>query len=360
MKTLGQLVGGYSQTEILSNKNLTEEFDYIIDVRTPREYNHSHIPNAINLPVFGNAEYEKVGTIYKQESPLKANIMGASIACKNISELLSSIPQNKTLQSILNHKNKLLIYCARGGKRSEAMKTIFDHIGFRVNKLKNGYKGYRNEVLDFFAAPIRHSFITLCGPTGCGKSEIIQNLQPFSIDLENLAKHYGSSFGGMASHHIGTQPTQKMFENTLYAELNEKYNKSILFIEAESRKMGNLIIPNMLFQTYHKGINILIEAHIQDRIKRIVSLYKDIPESEFFLAMEKIKPYIERKIFIELKECWEKRELEKIAEILIEKYYDKVYKINTYSHKITNTNSSNTAMELLELKKTYEKSLRPL
>lgn len=344
----------------MSNKNLTEEFDFIIDARTPREYNHSHIPNAINLPVFSNEEYEKIGTIYKQESPLKANIIGASIACKNISTLLSLIPQDQTLQSILNHKNKLLIYCARGGKRSEAMKTIFDHIGFRVNKLKNGYKGYRNEVLGFFSTSIKHSFITLCGPTGCGKSEIIQNLQPFSIDLENLARHYGSSFGGMASHHIGTQPTQKMFENTLYAELNQKYNESILFIEAESRKMGSLIIPNTLFQNYHRGINILIEAHMQDRINRIVDLYKDIPETDFFSAMQKIKPYIERKIFIDLRGCWERRELEKIAEILIEKYYDKVYKINAYSHKIININSSHTAMELLELKKTYEKSLRPL
>lgn len=344
----------------LSNKNPIEEFDYVIDVRTPREYHYSHIPNAINLPVFDNEEYEKIGTIYKQESPLKANIIGASIACKNISNLLQSLPQNEELQSILNHKNKLLIYCARGGKRSEAMKTILDHIGFRVNKLKNGYKGYRNEVLDFFATPMKHSFITLCGPTGCGKSEIIQNLQPFSIDLEDLAKHYGSSFGGMASYHIGKQPSQKMFENTLYVELNKKYNESILFIEAESRKIGNLIIPHTLFQAYHKGINILIQADIKDRIHRIVNLYKDIPESDFVTAMEKIKPYIERKIFIELKQLWEKRELEKIAEILIEKYYDKVYKINTYSHKITNTNSSDTAIKLLEFKKTYEKSLRPL
>lgn len=240
------------------------------------------------------------------------------------------------------------------------MKTILDHIGFRVNKLKNGYKGYRNEVLDFFAAPMRHSFITLCGPTGCGKSEIIQNLEPFSIDLENLARHYGSSFGGMASYHIGKQPSQKMFENTLYVELNKKHNEVILFIEAESRKMGNLIIPHNLFQTYQKGINILIEAPLNDRIHRIVELYKDIPESDFFIAMEKIKPYIEKKFFVELKQCWEKREFDKIAQILIEKYYDRVYKINTYSHKIINTNSSKTAMELLEFKKTYEKSSRPL
>ncbi|WP_095294503.1 tRNA 2-selenouridine(34) synthase MnmH [Helicobacter sp. 13S00482-2] len=334
----------------MSNKKLFEEFDYVIDVRTPKEYSNSHIPNSVNLPVFTNQEHENIGTIYKQESPLKATIMGASIACKNISAILDSIPKNKELQSILNHKNKLLIYCARGGKRSEAMKTILGHIGFRVTKLENGYKGYRNEVVNYFSTPLRHHFISLCGPTGCGKSEIIEILKTSSIDLEKLAKHYGSSFGTMATQHMGNQPSQKMFENTLYEELCNKEKESILFIESESRKLGNLIIPSTLFETYHKGTNVLIQAPMEQRIKRIVNLYQDISETEFFSAMKKIKPYIPKSIFISLEKLWENQEFEEIARILIEKYYDKVYKIAKHSHRILNTNLAETVKELLEIK----------
>ncbi|MDO7252602.1 tRNA 2-selenouridine(34) synthase MnmH [Helicobacter cappadocius] len=345
---------------ILSNKNLFKEFDYIIDVRTPREYDYSHIPNSINLPVFSNEEHARIGTIYKQESPLKASILGASIACKNISALLDSISENEMLQAILNHKNKSIVYCARGGKRSEAMKTILGHIGFRVSKLENGYKAYRNEVLNYFNTPLKHRFISLCGPTGCGKSEIIEILEDSSIHLEKLARHYGSSFGGMATYYMGKQPSQKMFENILYEDIQNKQNQPILFIEAESRKLGNLIIPNSLFSGYHNGINILIQAPIEQRIGRIVKLYKNIPEADFFWAMEKIKPYIQKNIFAIIGKLWENQELEKIAEILIEKYYDKVYKIGKYSHIISNTNSVDTAKELLEFKEFYKDSFNPL
>ncbi|PAF43919.1 tRNA 2-selenouridine(34) synthase MnmH [Helicobacter sp. 11S03491-1] len=341
------------------NKERDKKFDYIIDVRTPQEYEYSHIPHAINLAVFDNQEYAQIGTLYK-DSPLKAKILGASIACKNIAKMLENIPEDKSLHAILNHKNKLLIYCARGGKRSQSMQIIFQHIGFHTQKLENGYKGYRNEVLSYFSSPLKHSFIALCGPTGCGKSEIIQSLNPCSIDLESLAKHYGSSFGGMATFKIGKQPTQKMFENMLFEELRQKINQPILFIEAESQKLGSITIPKTLMNAYHNQANILIEADITSRIERILKLYKNIPESEFLWAMGKIKPYLTKNLFDEILILWNHQDLYKIAEILIVKYYDKVYKKTKYFHKIYNKNLQDTLGEILEIKKNYEKSFKPL
>ncbi|PAF46851.1 tRNA 2-selenouridine(34) synthase MnmH [Helicobacter sp. 12S02634-8] len=332
------------------------EFDGIIDVRTPLEYAHSHIPNAINLPVLNNQERTQIGTIYKQESPLKAKILGASMACKNIAHILASLPDDKPLQALLHHKNKLLVYCARGGKRSEALQNVLCQIGLRIQKLPNGYKGYRNEVLKYLNTPLKQHFITLCGPTGCGKSEIIQDQSSWSIDLEGLARHYGSSFGNVASYKQG-QPTQKMFENTLFADLSQKAHLPILLIEAESRKIGALTIPRNLFNAYQSHTIILIQAPLESRIQRIVKMYQNITETSFALGMQTIKPYISHHIFYEIQSLWKQKALDKIAMILIEKYYDKVYRIPNYTHTLTHTNLPTTIPTLLAIKNHLSQTL---
>lgn len=331
-----------------------DDFDFVIDVRTPCEYAYSHIPSAINLPVLSNEEHARIGKIHKKDSPLKARILGASIICKNISILLDSLSKDSALQAILHHKNKLMIYCARGGKRSESMLAILSQIGFRASKLEGGYKTYRNEVLDFLSACPQQDFIVFCGPTGCGKSEIIQALSQYSIDLESLALHYGSSFGGIAALK-GTQPSQKMFENMLFEEFCKKNHEKVLFIEAESRKLGNVVIPATLFKAYHRfdSIRIFIDADMDSRLERIVKIYQNISENEFLSAMQKIKPYISSVIFCEIMELWKKINLKKIAEILIEKYYDKVYKKTEYSYKIFNANTKETIKRVLEIKNAY-------
>lgn len=327
------------------------DFDYIIDVRTPSEFSYSHIPEALNLPVFIDEEYSQVGTLYKH-SPMEAKILGAGLACSNIAKILISIQNDSILKAIFHPKNKILIYCARGGNRSESLYLVLKTIGLRVEKLHEGYKGYRNEVVSFFSNPIKQNFLTLCGNTGCGKTEIIQNLKNDSINLENIANHYGSSFG-----YIGTQPTQKMFENLLFERLRKL--QKIIIIESESKKIGSLVIPKNLFQAYHNAPKILIQAPLEDRIKRILSLYKNISDENFLNALDRIKPYIQKNIFIELKNLWENKELEKIILILIEKYYDRVYKTPQFNHIINNIDLFDSIREILELKKYYEKNLNP-
>ena len=306
----------------------------LIDVRSPREFQNSHIPNSLNLPVFNNSEYEKIGIMYK-DSPLEASFYAASLACKNVASIIES---NREL---FNHKNEFLIYCARGGKRSFALYSVLDSIKLRVERLSGGYKAYRNKVIQTLSSKINQKFLTLCGNTGCGKSELIRMHSSWSIDLEGLAKHYGSAFGGI----LGEQPSFKMFQNLLYEELNSK-KENLLLIESESKKLGNLIIPSSLYNAYQNSKKILLISSFDVRVERIVGMYKNINESQFLSSLLKIKNYIGQKLYKEILKNWENRNLEEIASILLSKYYDRVYKKINCDYEIDASNLENAYFEI--------------
>ncbi|AFI05306.1 tRNA 2-selenouridine(34) synthase MnmH [Helicobacter cetorum] len=310
--------------------NKLEPFDAILDARTPKEFEEAHIPNALNFAVFNDEEHALVGTTYKQESPFKAKILGSSLACKNIASFLEKSLKDKTTP--LHPKNKLLVYCARGGKRSSSLGIILEEVGFQVQKLEGGFKAYRNMVLNALKEPFNKPLIVLDGLTGCGKTELIKHFSSWSIDLENLAKHYGSSFGNPTN---AKRPTQKMFENLLFDALKKKNSEPLLLIEKEPKSLGGLIIPNPLFNAYQNSpYSILIVAPLEHRIKRLVDIYSNLKESVFKEALHTIKPYTTRTIIKELERLYEHRDLEKIAEILTTKYYDLVYKKSSHSHTI--------------------------
>ena len=318
----------------------------IIDVRSPSEFSHSHIPNALNLPVFNDDEYKKIGILYKQ-NPMEANFLGASIACKNIANMLESN------RDILNYKNKILVYCARGGNRSLSLYSVLIALKFRVEKLEGGYKAYRNIVLNFLNNEIKRSFLTLCGNTGCGKSELIQKAQSWSIDLEMLCNHFGSSFGFVASNILEAKtPSVKMFQNMLFYNLINK--DGILLIENESKKLGEIIIPKSLYEAYQNSKKILITCDLEHRINRILRFYQNIKESDFYATIEKISPYMKKEIKNEIINAFKNEDKYKVAELLLVKYYDVKYK-KVKCDFIVNSNDINKAYnEILEIKESIE------
>ena len=326
---------------ICENFSHALDFDYIIDVRPPSEYRESNIIGAINLPVMSDSERELVGTLYKTDR-LMANIVGASIACENIADLLKNSESDNGLSGVLNHKNRLLIYCARGGKRSESVCLVLSSIGFRVAQLKNGYKGYRNFVLDSLDREPKSGFLTLTGVSGGGKSEIIENSKEWSLDIEALASHYGSSFGGMARN----QPTSKMFQNLIFSELERLKNQKTVLVESESKKLGSLVIPTKLYEAYKKSPTILITSSIENRVKRTLKLYENIESVEFLSAMEKITPYISRELKNEILLAWEMDKRDIVAELLLTKYYDKIYKIERYDYVVDGDNLESAISEI--------------
>lgn len=300
---------------------------FFIDARSPREYAYSHIPNALSFPVLSDQEYEEVGTLYRKNT-FEAKRIGSMYICQNIANHLKN-------EEIFHPRNKLILYCARGGQRSKSFWSILSSIGFDCERIEGGYKSYRNEVLSYFSTPPAQKFITLYGMTGCGKSELVEHCSSWSIDIERLSKHYGSSFGNEANSFLG-QPTNSMFENELYEELQSK--QGILLVEGESKRLGKIIIPTPFFEAYHDGISVQVSSSFENRVKRIVKMYSSIKESDFLSCMEKIRPYIKKEYLEEILGFWNKGDFESVAGILLEKYYDKVYRQKQCRYEINSDN----------------------
>lgn len=303
----------------------------ILDVRSPREFAYAHIPNALNFPVLSDQEHENIGTLYRKNA-FEAKLLGSACICQNISNFLKN-------ESVFHPKNKLILYCARGGQRSKSLWLILREIGFDCEKIEGGYKAYRQQVLDHLSKSPKQIFLTLYGMTGCGKSEIIKKANHWSIDLEGLSKHYGSSFGDQANGFAG-QPSQAMFENYLDHELRGK--QEVVLVEGESKKMGKIVIPHAFFQAIHQGIKITLCSSMDKRVSRIVMLYSQISHEDFLMCMHKIRPYIQKSFYDEVMACWDRGDFEKIAWILLEKYYDRVYRQNP-SDFIVNSNDTDMA-----------------
>lgn len=297
--------------------------DVIFDVRSPSEFASSHIVGAQNVPVLDDNERERVGKLYKQD-PFGAKVLGATLICKNISQVLCSLE--------ITPAQVIGIYCARGGMRSLSLQSILQNIGYRTLRLKNGYKAYRKEVLGFLSKPLDSKFFTLSGPTGCGKSTLIR-IYEHSLDIESLSVHLGSSFGGIC----GQQPKAAMFENLLFTRLRKLEGKKIL-VENESKKLGSLVVPSMIYNAYKNGVKILVTAPLQIRIKRILEQYGTMDSDFFNHAMQKIAPFMERRYWLQTHKAFQDKDLEQVVYILITQYYDKVYRKETCAFQIDSTN----------------------
>lgn len=298
---------------------LNNEYELLIDARSPSEFKHSHIIGAKNFYTLDDNQHSEVGTIYKHNK-LDAKVIGARYACINIASSLDDI------HSLIRPYSKIGIYCARGGQRSESFGIVLSQIGYNVFKLKGGYKEYRNYILscfdkDFSVFDLK--LLSLCGNTGVGKSRLLANFQN-SIDLESMAKHYGSVFGVVA----GTQPNQKYFDDLLFNKiLNlKKQNAKTVFIEAESRKIGKIILGASMYEYMSKAFKIWCECSMELRILRCVDDYKNINEQTFNNCLLRLKPYISNDVMCYLKKQFDLKNYNDVARVLLKDYYDKVYK----------------------------------
>jgi len=246
-----------------------DDFDEVIDVRSPAEFAHDHIPGSINAPVLDDAERARVGTLYKQSSPFEAKRIGAALVARNIARHLEGEFSTRPRHW------RPLVYCWRGGGRSDAMREVLARIGWRAARLVGGYQTYRRFVVDALdAEPARYRFHVVCGRTGSGKSRLLQALAQLGVqvlDLERLAAHRGSVLGEVPNT---PQPSQKMFESQLWAALRKLDPMQVTFVEAESRKIGNVQVPGALITHIRKSPCVVLDAPLPVRVSLLLDEYR--------------------------------------------------------------------------------------
>ena len=257
----------------VANVTQAGEFDEIIDVRTPAEFAEDHIPGAVNCPVLSDGERARVGTPYKQDSPFVAKKLGAALVARHIAEHI----EGRFLDRPRSWRP--LVYCWRGGKRSGAMTHVLRQVGWQACALEGGYKSWRRHVVAELAElPRRFAFRVVTGATGIGKSRLLEALAAQGaqvLDLERLAAHKGSVLGGLPD---AAQPSQKLFESRLLAVLRELTFNRPVFVEAESRRIGALQVPDALLETMRASPCLRIEATDAARIAFLIGDY------DYFLA----------------------------------------------------------------------------
>ncbi|WP_426000338.1 tRNA 2-selenouridine(34) synthase MnmH [Caulobacter sp. DWR1-3-2b1] len=297
-------------------------FDQIIDVRSPGEFAQDHLPGAINLPVLDDAQRAEVGTIYVQQSRLRANRIGATYVARNIAHHLETALADRS------EGFKPLVYCWRGGQRSNAMATILQRVGWQTAVLEGGYRTYRRWVQTrLYDTPCDLDLILLDGDTGSAKTAILGVLAERGvqvIDLEGLACHRGSLFGALSGQ---VQPDQKGFESQLVAAFDALDPDHPVVVEAESSKIGNRVLPPMLWAAMRKAPRIEVTAPLPERARYLVETYGDITarRQALLAILERLPIHPSLRRLTAWREMVDQGAFTGLAEALMAAHYDLAY-----------------------------------
>lgn len=309
----------------------------IIDVRAPQEYHHAHIPGAQSVPLFSDQARAQIGILYKQQGKEAAIKLGLTLVGPRLHELVEQVEK-------LTPEKVVRVHCWRGGMRSTSFAWLLSLSGYTVYLLEGGYKQYRAYMREQFAQ--KYKLISISGKTGSGKTDFLKYLATLNyqiIDLESLANHKGSVFG-----HLGlqSQPTQEQFENNLGRVLAACDINKPIFIEKESQRIGQLLIPTDFFEQLSHAQSVHIESSQQERINRLIRDYGAADKQDLYTAVKKLEKRLGgllcKTIITQIQE-----DSYQEAIVYLLEYYDKYYGTeNTMlSHSIDPSLSNNQQIE---------------
>lgn len=299
-----------------------ERYDAIIDVRSPSEFALDHLPDSVNLPVLDDLERAEIGTTYVQVSPFEARRAGAALVARNAAH---------HLQTTLSDKPKRfrpLVYCWRGGMRSNSMATILAAVGWPVAVLEGGYQTWRRAVIaGIDAACPTLDLVLIDGQTGTAKTALLKVLRDKGaqvLDLEGLARHRGSAFGGFEAD---PQPSQKAFESALWSQIERLDSERPVYVEAESARIGSIRLPAALWARMKTAPRLEIVAPLKERARFLSTTYADIVEDpeRASQALELISPFHPRARIAEWRELAQQGRPEALALQLMQGHYDPAY-----------------------------------
>lgn len=299
----------------------------LVDARSEGEFAQSHIPGAINIPILDNAERIQVGTLYKQAGPEKATLKGFELVGPRF-----HLIQREALRKF--PAKKLILYCWRGGMRSQILSWLLTQVGFEIFRLEGGYKTYRS----FTYASVRKPYplLVLGGKTGAAKTVLLQKLKEGGeqvVDLEGLANHKGSSFGAIGQP---AQPTVEQFENHLAEQLREIHLDQALWVENESRRIGQIILPDSFYLQMTQSPRIEIDKTDEERIAHIASEYAALDQGELSAAVLRLQKRLGGDRTKQALEAIQTNQPEIWIPILL-LYYDKTYEFDLERHEVSKT-----------------------
>lgn len=303
-----------------------DRFDAIIDARSEGEFAEDHLPGGLNWPSLNNEERIRVGTLYKQVSPFEAQKIGAALVARNVAAHIERevLDKPKSWQP--------LIYCWRGGKRSNSLALILGQIGFRVHLIEGGYKAFRTALLaDVPAQVARLRFRVVCGPTGSGKTRLLQALREAGaqvLDLEELASHRSSVLGMIPGR---PQPTQKRFDTLVWDALRRFDAARPVYVEAESKKVGNLAVPDPLILAMRGSPCLLLELPDDERVALLLEDYDFFAQdTQFFCRRLDALTMLRGKVVVEgWKSLVNAGRIEPVVRDLLRLHYDPGYAQST-------------------------------
>jgi len=320
----------------------------VIDVRSPCEYQKGHIPGSINIPLFSNEERAALGTLYKKEGQDEAILLGESFANPKIGWYLAKVREHCDSQ-------QALVYCFRGGLRSERFCSLLESEGWKPFKLSGGYKSYRRSAKKCFSGDL--SILILGGRTGSGKTEVLWELKKKGepvIDLEGLANHRGSAFGNIG---LDVQPTTEQFENNLYEQFLLIGDQKPIWLEDESAGIGRIFLPEELYATMRRSPMLVLEIPKPVRVERLCTEYSGCGFEPLIKGVSKIIKRLGGDRAARAIKAIQNGQLSDGAAIVLE-YYDKCYEYGMNRDrqrimevlKLETGNPGKAAGELLKLK----------
>ena len=287
----------------------------VLDVRSQGEFSAGHIRGASSIPLLTDDERVVVGTTYKQKGQREAIREGFRLVGPRLLDLISHAEE-------ISGGKEVLVHCWRGGMRSSNFSQFISMAGIRSRVLTGGYKAYREAALDSFRQPFQ--LVTLTGCTGSGKSEVLRELARQGeqvVDLEAMAHHKGSAFGGLLQL---PQPTTEQFQNDLYEQLQSLDQTKRIWVEDESIAIGKIFLPSDFWAHMHRSPLVRMDVSKQVRVGRLVNEYGQADREEFLQIMAKVSKKLGGQNFLVAKEKLLQEDMASVIDILLT-YYDKAY-----------------------------------